>query len=445
MKMASRKPKTFLCLAAAVTLAVGVGCARSQVPEGTKAGPDSKPTVDSELSLDSNDPLYLSDRAADRGEELLLPETFDKALEAFNLALKHNPQNSRARFWIVYLKIQLELKGTMTRIAPLYDKLPDGKNRYQRMVDGALQSQSESLRQFYLQGPRDITNEAQFQEWLDRMLLRLTEAREEFHSLKTGREFSIKVPKSNLELGTTTNSRARCAGKFGPIFYQAAECDAESYEIYLNRADLEVLSYSLAQLQAQLSLLNAYRLDKNAASRVADGRSDNTGAAWFAEWINSGEASLRSKDGVESARLALRDLGVAMKWLNSNQKSVCPRGRLSPKNRPGYLFAFGVCTEAFAGKTAKEEWIAGTLEALISNTNVSSKQLKDDAANYEIDLKKFFSEPPTSLSNLAKASIRCDRLSTINESALRPYFVQGSANELLGLTTKYCPDPEVSP
>lgn len=380
----------------------------------------------------TNEPIYVSEISADEGEELLSPETLDRALEKFDIAVKANPSNSRAQFWRSFLRFQMELKGIVARVRPLFASLPSGDFRYERFADRVLENTTPDSRQFYLSGPADITSPELFQEWLDRLTLRLAEARETYHTLKTGREFQIRAPRAFIAGSSSpSTSGQRCQGRFGPIVYQPADCNSAYFEAYLNRADLEVLTSALSVFQTELTVLNAWRLDSSMTALMVDNAASPTSLS-VAQWINSGHAKLRSASTMKASRAATRDFASSYQWLMRNQKNACPKGRESKKNRPGYLFAFGLCFITKAGEEAEAAKLVQILETVINGGALTSSMIGEKRFDFTFDWVRFFEEPLDSLSSLREVKVNeCSEVTSINDSSMKTYFPKGSINDFL--------------
>ncbi|MEK7356058.1 MAG: hypothetical protein AAB250_06385, partial [Bdellovibrionota bacterium] len=258
----------------------------------------------------SNDPIYVAEIRADEGEDLLAPASLDSSLEKFEASIRANPSNPRAQFWRSYLRIQLELKGFVTRVQPLFAGLPNGENRYERFADMMLKDMTPDTRQFYLSGPADITTPELFQEWLDRFVLRLVEARESYSALKAGREFQIRAPRAYFGSTNSPDSKKKCQSKWGPIVVQPADCDSAYFEAYLNRADLEVLTSAISTFQTQLTVLNAWRMDPVIAGKFAE-HTYPISATEMMTWINEGNGKLRANAAMKKSKTAVRDFAVS--------------------------------------------------------------------------------------------------------------------------------------
>lgn len=419
------QPKTLLfvkrTLILGSALAVLVSCApagRGSDASSAKAG-DEKPTVAATRDTE-NDAEIL----ADEGERILSTQNMPASLAKFNEALQLNPKNTRADLWAAILKVHLEMKGLMGRIRPLIEAQPDGQVRYRRLLGTVMNISEPERRSFFLAGRGDITTTAEFQEWVDRLNLRLEEAREAIDRHKS-EEVRLLMPRDFLgEYIHMTDplGASRCKSiSYGPIESESDTCDESKIAVLFNRADFEIVNGGLSMWEAELALLNAYRIDPASIAKIQD--ADNT--TGFLAWLNNAKA-LRPSQQLALSDKSTQAFALSMRYAMAHMNEFCPSGKISFNARPEHLISVGNCLESTDDELSR---FSRMIDQIIAHQPVTFWIGHRDVI--DLEPHRLFNQPLRDLSQLGLVESKgCGSL-TVNMTPLKPYLGRGSTEEFI--------------
>ncbi len=399
-------------------------------PESSKRQGDGTANPEGSLTDENwSDPQVDSENLTDDAESTLAIDTLDAALVKLNEALKLNPANARADVWVSFIKLELELKGILARVRPFIESMPNGEYEYQKMLDSQ-SSDQDLLRRFYLDGPNDIRTADDFQEWVDRIDLRLTELRETLARHK-GEEIRLLVPNNAFATFQQGASRKKndCSGKeWGPIKYQPSDCSQSASEFRLNRTDMEAVSTLLSSYQAAIAVMNAYRLSQDVINKIRTEAYYADGTA-FGILVRDG-AQLRTKQNIKVVGDNFRDFALAARYIIEHQKEACPKGRESVSNRKGYLFGYGICIGTVLSGTNSLERTNAMINQVLNRLPITI-QTNGASLPLEVDVNRFLQTPIPNLHDFDPLSQSACGTYQPNLTPLKAYVVKGDLEKAL--------------
>lgn len=291
-------------------------------------------------------PSEKAEYLAEDAEELMLADGFEQANKVSNLALQQDPSNLKASFVYYSSAVVLSMKGFFKRLQPIKEKYPHLGQELDAFEKEAKLSLSPALLDFFYQGEADIENEAQVQLFFDQIQESLEKAKN-FLILARGKEITIRPnPLFSQELNERFVAACEIKESKTLIFELSCPENRTRREITLNQADFEILKDSINYLSISLSLANPYTLD----GALALAEEERSQKIKFSEekkldrlLSNQKFGFLRSAHRLKQTHAELKSLVTSAHWVIENQKTLCPEGRSSAKNRPGFFFNTGLC------------------------------------------------------------------------------------------------------
>ena len=321
----------FLFRAGLIALITGL-TAHAEIPEHTLDVHATETRVGKTI-------IERAEAVARQGERLLLPHSLEIAGKVFRDALRMDPNNERAQFYLAWLQPVYALKGFWARIEPAV--VATGESS----AIANLKENRDNAFPFFAEGKPDIATDRQLRE----LLVEVSEAWDRV------RTFHVQHPKLGLALnnawtgGMDDNdllraSRECTVKEVAPSVYHVGSCKSLSYISYfVDYADGEALR-GIATGQLMLGIiLSAYDLS-GATSLLSSFAAGKTVTPRDAVKI------VRDSDGGQLYRdnqlKRINDLGLdalnGAKWIARSQKTLCPDER-DEIVRPGHLFLRGIC------------------------------------------------------------------------------------------------------
>lgn len=383
-------------------------CTKNDKDGGTK-GSASELINTTSVAASGKSNSESAEKLALTGEKMALnPGGFIYADEIMDKALSLDPQNQRALFYKSILKPFMAQRGIWARITPWMNK-----QKTETQADFARQVATmppSAVKTFLLDGQPDIATVSDWQKHLTETRASILSARQILQDLKHSElaaNFTIYNGGSN---GDDNDVIARCSPKkVEEGLYEIPQCPYEyKVSLKLARPDFETLSLGLSMLATgYTSILTAYSFEgleniqaKLEVQKRRDGYTD----------INKTLAILRSEPEFLKIRdaQALKDIlslgneGLeAINYVLKHQPTLCKTGQQSANNRPGYLFAEGMCQNAESSHMVMvmNAYLRGPVE--IIKTVTSSQPSKTDSSYItEINVGQILDNPIQDLKDI---------------------------------------------
>lgn len=396
----------------------------------------------------------------DEAERLVDGATFLEAVEKFKKAQELNPANLRAQFWSKFLAPIVELKGALGRIRPIYGAVPRGEVAYNKLVANVSNSMPSAWQHYFLRAPADIQTPEQFQELVDRVILRLTELRE---WIEKNKNETLRLRLSNFLASGWANWSFFGHGNGGANGCVANLPSGSSFRlpgcerrrtpdrVLVNRADFEGLKYMVTSMEAYFTLLNAYRIHPEAvrdAVKRQDPLSESAPFNLLREISRTNSLPLRSRTSLTRLLDHANDLFIATQYAKDNKPVLCPEGREA--KRTGNLVPFGICISETKDENGESVYTRTIriLQDLTDGAAIPMETIVRERAGttparlyrFEIYVRKLLEDPPDDLTRINPMTFdRCNNVLSLNEQPLVRYLKAGSINELLRLEPHTCP------
>ena len=468
-----------LSLAILMTFSLSlIGCGKFSPLPGQLA----QAKADGTPALDPDDAYIQSQNLTDDGENLMQPDSFDQATDKFRQALEIDPSNFRAKFYSESMKPVFAVRGYFSRIRPFYMTLPDGVNRYTSVVDHALNGTESRFRHFLMDGPEDIHNLGEMQEYFDTVILSLENLRSFLRANKTQELRLRRIPAIFSTFNSTSEeeSVAQCNNrKFGPLAVDLGFCGTNR-EVSLNRADFEVLQLAVAAYEGELTLLNAYSINPKLVAAVYDqndlrearearnrgnlstngqrlppsdpnpvemSREDrlNLTQKYLTLLTDAGFGHLRKTQKVSAFEDISQGVKIALFYYLDNQHELCKQGYATPRNRPGYLIETGLCHIPGANIPADNldpaENIARILETALTGQPVTPALIHHSSRNpWSLNALGVLRAPPENLSFFKTPnSLSCPYSEIeVDDAQLSHYMLNGTATQMIEAGNPKC-------
>jgi hypothetical protein len=372
-----------------------------------------------------------AEELAQAAERLLTPTSFMYTYAVAKSALAVDPKNTRARLWAAVLAPTMELRGILTRIEPLVKTHPAHYAEYKRFVaDIKSKNPEKSITEFLFAGPADIKTESDAQEVLARVAARHDELRRTFNDLKN-EEISIYVNDENFKKNAMLEAAKACpVVKVSETRYELGDCDySQAYERKLNRADFEMLQQITAGIQTYLTIVNAW--DLSGLYLKSSKLNKKFGVKANVEYLlrNKQFGTLRQKHALGVIPDLAKDAVLGARYAIEMQDSLCPNGVETPANRPGHLFADGLCIHN--GDSVKS--MLAAIELMLSGTPaVIVGERGGKPTTTVVNGTKFFTTPIADLrSQLPLEEDSCGNLTKLGDGTLGGTFPTGDLNVFL--------------
>lgn len=411
-----------------VAAAFLTGCSNGRAPGSAIDG--SSLNVAAIRADSSLTPAQKAERLATAAERLVTPTSFMYADEIASQALEIDPQNTRARFWRAALGPAMAGRGLVARIEPLAKKNSRRWMEYRKAVGSIRQHPEKDVVQFLLDGPKDIANESDVQEFVAVVTSKLDKARETMKEIKET-ELVVRLNTESLKQAAMDRKVRSCrVTTSGNGVYQFENCEfSEAYEVRLNQADFEMIQQSIAGYQVYLTLLNS--IDLSGAFAVAERGTDASPEQVARELLQNPKfGRLRDGRAIGAIPTLLKDAVMGVRYAQSIQGELCPsdRGQLGPV-RPGYLFEGGLCLEP----SNETDAALRTIETLLSGTPVVIPfTIGQRTVPVMADVAGFFSNPIKDVRELLPLQRNeCGSVIGAGDGKLGGLFPTGDLNVIL--------------
>ncbi|MBT4760367.1 MAG: hypothetical protein HOO06_01605 [Bdellovibrionaceae bacterium] len=296
----------------------------------------------------------LAEELALAGEQLMDPIRFMYADLVFSRALNIDPNNKRAQFYKGFVASFMKLRGIYKRVEPAVLKHGDA-DAIKEYKETVARFPKSGFKTFLLDnsGKADISNESEFQDYLDEYRTGQNDFRK---FLKANKEMNLTLHINVLFAGATVdNASEECSVQLTSENYieYDKKCDLlNALTIKLDKADIEALQHMQAGMQMYTSLVTAY--DLNGFSKFISKYDDNTDiyevpltpthkeiVGYFKSNAKAGK--LRTNNGLKDIIGMGSDVVAATRWVLKQQKTLCPSGKETRKNRKRNFIKSDVC------------------------------------------------------------------------------------------------------
>ncbi|MGE4130756.1 MAG: hypothetical protein AB7F86_03915 [Bdellovibrionales bacterium] len=439
-------------LAAVMTLAA---CDETERSAGEPAKTYDVDAIITATDLTNNEK---SEMLAQIGEALSTPVGFMYANEVLDQAIRFNAENPRANFYKHLVAPAMVTKGLIKRMQPLADKMSDvTRTNYDQMKEQV--ALSESLNAFANEGAGDILTEEKAQQVLQAVYreqdkLRLFTKGFKANVLKIS-PMVIKGPPEAYLADCQVRAIGPRAGYHAK--YDVSPCPwQKKFEATIDRGDIEVLQHAFAGYEISTILATSY---------------DATGGVMYEHFAQNPTTSVREKvQFIQNLGMAGKlkpeapitmihglgtDIYSGARWAQRYQDRLCPKGHYQ-LNRPGRLFAQGICVQDLPdpkmprAESALRVFAAAlggmTTDLTIEDGRVVVDELSRNAPmGYRTKTQAFapITNPVADLKGLLPTQFdRCGGAQNVGESTLGGLLPNGDGNEVarqLGWFDSTCP------
>lgn len=380
-------------LAVYVALTVATACApKSGRTNGTHSANDPAGKYSDLLPEEK---MAMADVIVDESEATLGFQTMAEHSLRMKEALDMDPNNFRAKFWLELFRPFNKLRGIVGRVRPLYMKQPLGYERYQVLVSGLEGNSTPDYFRFLteldLAPTKPIETDAEFRIWMDDLLVSLNDLRVFVRSNKD-RHLELRVPQRwAFPNSDPEKTDGRCGAFSFFSLTKLATCSRTGMVSFrLNRADFELLQYAISAQMYHLAVLYSFNLNPLV---MFDGFQNRRPREIVSMLTKGYDGKLLANNRLALGKEILSEWLTTQKYFQQNQKEVCKYGDYSPRNRPGYLMAFGYCIRK--RDVSEHEKTTATIETILQGKPVEIGQrfLKGG----KIEVKKFIDAPPDSV------------------------------------------------
>lgn len=386
-------------------------------------------------------PVEKSQKLAEASEQLVSPSGFIYADMVADEALAQDPNNAKARLIKALLGPSIAMRGIMNRVAPLMQSRPLWNRDYQRAIaDIKRQNPEKAVTEFLFDGPQDIRTEADIQELVASVTVKLDELRRTLKELKD-EEITIRVNADSYKKSALEQVMKSCyVQQASEGVFSLENCDYSSaYEVKLNRADFEALQHVVAGYQVYITLLNSWKLNgaisvgekiarAEKAARYGRGTQPSSQAVVDELLKNPEFGTLREANGMGVIPETAKDLVIGVRYALQAQGELCGEGPYA-ENRPGYLIKSGICVEP----TDAIESHLRAVELMLSGTPVifPVKVRKQDLP-VAMDPVAFFTHPIQDVRTLLPVKHNeCGHVVGLGDGTAGGLFPNGDLNTLL--------------
>lgn len=425
MKMTLLKPTV---LAASVLFALNmVAC--SEIKQSSMNKSFDLAGIQAGTSDGAESPKEEAEELALAAEQLAQSANFSYSLRLAKAALAVDPTNVRAKFWKATAGPIMQLKGLATRIEPLARK--NNKN-YRAYVQAKAELKAatpiKALNDFMFKGPKDIASEADIQETISRVTLKLDDLRKTLKEIRNEELTIYRTPESVKSSDMEQAAQATCSAKeTTPNVITLENCDiSKAYEVKLNSADFEAMQQAVAGMQIYVGVMNSYSLNGViAASETAE----QNGGDVFAKLVANPEFG-KLRDGRTIAVLPeiASDAVLAIRSGLALQAELCGSKSEGSFTREGHLFSSGGCS-------MPENSIEGTLKVvdILTRGAVSiGFESNGKSESVAVDLVRFSKAPISDLrSVMPKTPVKCGEAPVLQDPTFGGLFPNGDISTIL--------------
>ncbi len=385
-----------------------------------------------------------AEKLARAGETLATPNNFIFANDVLDMALRVDPNNKRAQFYKHIVAIPMVAKGSLKRIKPLTDRNQKSAAEYARVVENI---KAGSIKDFLLDGQEDIKSEEDFQAHLDEYTKAVSNLRNWLKENKS-LELTLYVNPNGYKTGGAWAAAIRnCAWSkvvysesvywYEPSDSSYEECAHNSQEYKINTADVEAMQYIASGMQIYSTILNSYSLSGAIDTAITfEGLSPSSQNVLNALMKQPNFAKVRDPKAMRS----IIDMGIdavaGARWAQKMQDSLCPHGESNPENRPGYIFADGLCVKTNDPKIEKA--LDNAEAALAGQSFITTVGNSNEHVATKVKPVALLAEPISDLKTLRPQIDDCGQLTSISDDTAGGLFPNGNVQDLLKITNKQC-------
>ncbi len=285
----------------------------------------------------------------------LNPGGFIYASELIDKALNLDPQNTRALFYKGLISPFMAQRGIWARMAPWMAK--QSAKQQKEFQETIRQMPESGIKEFLLDGKPDIETAADWQNHYSVTRSALIKSRNMIQGLKKETLDANFTIFSAGNKGTDSDIIRHCSPKkLADGVYEIPACNYQyTTPLKMARPDFEAISLSLTTFAVGYTwMFTAYNFEGlERVSKALEEASNNNGYVNY----ETGLAIVKSEPNFLKLRdpQALKDIlsigneGMeALRYVLKHQPELCRKGYQDPKNRPGYLFGQGFCSNAEA-------------------------------------------------------------------------------------------------
>lgn len=426
--------KKFIAVVCLGALSVGCKGLTSSFEEEGKTSVNAAGILASTANPDDK-----AEQLAKAAEQLLTVQGFAYANDVADLALQQDSSNFRAKLIKAVLAPIMVQRGILARVEPLADKDLKLREEYDKFVsDLEMKTPNSTLKTFLLDGRPDISSEADVQNYVDSVV----------ESFATLRQFAKDNKDANITVMTSDafyqvmlrRFQDSCTVVMTKPYEYEYRCPSpvKMLEVTFSRADFEAIQQMAAGYELYYSLYNSYEL--TSAIQVALKFKDEYHApqSVIEELLKDSKfGTLRAGNAFKRIRQMGVDAVVGMRWVLSNQDTLCPMGKASPRNRIGALVNTGLCLEytsdVSVGLKKAAQILAGKEIAVTFEVN-------DYTYPYSTVVRPgaLMDSPIADLRSLTPLKFnKCNLVEEIADGSVGGLFPKADANEVL-LRTSYC-------
>lgn len=400
---------------------------------GQHPGKVENPTINlASIKADPNlSSIEKAEKLAEAAEQLATPTGAVYADMIATEALSYDSKNVRARFWKAALGPAMEMRGIVNRVAPLAKTRNRWNKEYLKTVK-YLKSKTpdKSVRDFMFDGPQDIKSEADIQETIARVTLKMDEFRQTLKDLKN-EELVIQLNSEKTKEGALNSAIETCFVKeVSPWVFQWENCElSTAFEVRLNRADFEAMQHVVAGYQIYVTALNAWDLSgviQEAAETSGPRATEDVVASLIK---NPAFGRIRQDHGLGVVPEMAKDLVVGVRYAMKMQSDLCPRGETSADNRAGYLFNSGFCVKA---DSALESRLRAVDLLLSGSSTIIPVKVGHKELTLTADAKALFNSPLANIRQLLPVKKNhCGQVIGLGDGTVGGALPTGDLNLLL--------------
>jgi tetratricopeptide (TPR) repeat protein len=390
---------------------------------------DKKEDKNPEVIIHADEKMS-AEELAESGEALVSPFTFMLADRVFTMALAKDPENKKAQFYKNFVKRLMVLKGIVRRIAPLA-RAGTAQQRAD-YEDWKKQFPESPLKTFLLDGPEDLTREAQLVDVLTDYQKALNDFRK-FLKVNSNMELTLNLNPYVFEKDIKTDLANSCRSESSSDSSDSAGPGTGSGHVRGNGHGIGDGDGTPREIVVRCYSWGVAQKKVNAADLVAI-RQMTGGEIYFMAMYTAYDIStfveisknqelktmtppevlkyykslpslgkLRKEQTLGMIPELGSDLSAAIKWAKQYQDRICPGGAGSSNQRPGFLFKDGLCVNP----TQKDEQnlarldhaLAGIFSAPLYNSR------EEQIGEIRTNALGFFANPPQELKALLPESV----------------------------------------
>ncbi len=420
----------FLCLSA-------LACSGTdfEIPKNSNSVDAAGIMADKNLS-----PPEKAEQLAKAAEQLVTVQGFAYASNIADLALQQDPSNLRAKFIRAVLAPIMVGKGILARVEPLAGRDPKLQEEYDKILaDLETKAPNSTYKSFLMDGQPDIRSENDIQNYYNSIsqafgvLRQFAKENKDSHLTVMTSDTFFEIMKRRLEDACEIVETA-------PWKYEyKCPSPVKMLEVDFSRADFEGVQQIAAGFELYYAFYNSY--DLSGAIQVAidqKGRENVPAQETIDALLKDPKfATLRDGNAFKKIKEMGVDAVVGMRWVLSNQDSLCPRGTSNPRNRLGSLFNFGICVSNPTDAAQTVRKVASALAGRDIPVEFQNKYAQKYAT--VLNPASLMNSPIADLRSLTPLKFnKCNLLEGVGDPSVGGLLPKGDANTaLVHLNTCY--------